>query len=96
MVQKKVEDIHRCLFRNRFDDGSLPNNILSTYVVISKILDHPCPEGCGGGVVILKNLISKTFNYVEQNGYLKILIKWVWGKGRRERGLSCPPITFDY
>jgi hypothetical protein len=36
---KKVEDIHRCLFRNSFDDGSLPNNILSTSVVISKILE---------------------------------------------------------
>ena len=41
---------------------------------------NPCPEGCGG-FVILKDLISRTFNYVEQNGYLKILIGCVWGKG---------------
>ena len=33
---------------------------------------NPCPEGCGG-IVILKDIICGSFNYVEQNGYLKIL-----------------------
>ena len=37
----------------------------------------PCPEGWG--FVILKDIISGSFNYVEQNGYLKILIWSVWG-----------------
>ena len=30
---------------------------------------NPCTEG-SEGVIILKDLISRTFNYVEQNGYL--------------------------
>jgi hypothetical protein len=28
----------------------------------------------------------------DKNGYLKILIGCVWGKGRLERGASCPQI----
>ena len=39
---------------------------------------NPCPEGCG---VVISNIVSEPFNYVEQNGYLKILIGCVWGKG---------------
>ena len=35
-------------------------------------------------------------NYAEQNGYLKLLIGSVSGNGRRKRGVSCLPITFDY
>jgi hypothetical protein len=46
---------------------------------------NPCPVGCEGAV-ILKDIISGLFNYVEQNGYLKILIGCVLGKGGRERG----------
>ena len=56
---------------------------------------NPCPEGCEG-VVILKDLISRTFNYAEQNGYLKILIGCVWGEGGREMGAICPQSIFDY
>jgi hypothetical protein len=56
---------------------------------------NPSPEGCGE-IFILKDLISGTFIFVEQNGYLKILIVCVLGKGGRERGASCPLITFDY
>jgi hypothetical protein len=41
---------------------------------------NPCPERCGG-FVILKHLISRASNYIEQNGYLKILIGCVWGNG---------------
>jgi hypothetical protein len=54
-----------------------------------------CPEGCEG-VVIVKDLVSKTFNNVKQNGNLKILIECVWGNGGRKRVVSCSPITFNY
>ena len=40
----------------------------------------------GGGVVIFKYIISRAFNYVEQNGYFRILIGCVLGKGVRGRG----------
>jgi hypothetical protein len=40
-----------------------------------------------GGEFILKDIISGPFKYVEQNGYLKILIGYVWGYGGRGRGL---------
>ena len=33
------------------------------------------------GVFIIKNIISRPFNYVEQNGYFKILIRCVQGNG---------------
>ena len=54
------------------------------------------PEGCGRRVVILKDIIFGCFNYVEQNGYLKILIECVWGNGGCGKGVSCPPITFAH
>ena len=56
---------------------------------------NPCPEGYGGGV-ILKYKFCEAFNYVEQNGYLKICIGCAWGSGGRGRGVSCPSITFNY
>jgi hypothetical protein len=37
------------------------------------------------GVVILKDIISRPFNDVEENGYLKILIENVWGNYGRGR-----------
>jgi hypothetical protein len=37
----------------------------------------PLPLGLRG-VVILKALIPRTFNYAKENGYLKILIGRVW------------------
>jgi hypothetical protein len=54
-----------------------------------------CTEG-SEGVIILKDLISRTFNYVEQNGYFKILNGCVLENGGRERGVSRYPITFNY
>jgi hypothetical protein len=39
------------------------------------------------GAIILKDLIFRTFNYVEQHEYLKILIGCVWKNGERERAL---------
>ena len=48
----------------------------------------------GEGVVIFKDRIFGLFNYVEQNGYLKILIVCDWGNGGHERGVSYPSITF--
>jgi hypothetical protein len=55
---------------------------------------NPCTEG-SEGVIILKDLISRTFNYAEQNGYLKILIGCVLENGGRERGVSRYPINFN-
>ena len=37
---------------------------------------NPCPEGCGV-IVVLKDIIAGTFNYVEQNYYLQILMGFV-------------------
>ena len=34
----------------------------------------------GGGHVLSKGIVVGPFNYVEQNGYLKILIGQFWGK----------------
>jgi len=34
----------------------------------------PCPEGCGGGDLASSDIVTRTFNYAEQNGYLKILV----------------------
>ena len=59
------------------------------------IIYNPCSEGSGGGVY-LKDIISGAFDYVEQNGYLKILIGCVWRNGGHGWGISCLPITFDY
>ena len=49
-----------------------------------------------GGGVILKDLIYGSFDYVEQNDYLKIFIGCDWGNSGHGRGVSCPPNTFDY
>ena len=46
---------------------------------------NPCTEGCWRAVV-LKNIISRLFNYAEQNDYLKILISCVLGIYLRGRG----------
>ena len=37
----------------------------------------PLPWGMGGA--ILEDIISRSFNYAEQNGYLEILIGCIWG-----------------
>ena len=49
-------------------------------------------------VVILKDIISRLFNYAQQNDYLNILIRCVLGIDWREGGGGAfrPPITFDY
>ena len=54
------------------------------------------PLSWGLGGVILKDIISEPFNYVEQNCYLKILIGCIWENGGRGSGVSCPPITFNF
>ena len=66
---------------------SFHNKAFNKHLICSQgITYNPCPEGWGEAV-ILKDLISRTFCNVEQNGYLKILIGCVWGKGGRERGI---------
>ena len=61
-------------------------------ICLQGITYNPCTEGA----IILKDLISRTFNYVKENGYLQILIGCFWVNGGRERGVSCLSITFDY
>ena len=41
----------------------------------------------GGGVVILKDIISRYFNSVDQNDNLKSYTGCVWGNGGHGRGL---------
>jgi hypothetical protein len=66
----------------------LRQRFLQNLICPQGITYNPRPEGCGGGgVVTLKDLVSRTFNYVEQNGYLKILIGCVWGNSGLERWL---------
>ena len=43
-------------------------------------------KNCEGGGVILKDIISRRFNYAEQNCYLKILIGGVYRNDGRGRG----------
>jgi hypothetical protein len=74
-----------------FYNNTFYKNFICPQVITYKI----CPGGCGG-FAILKDIISGPFNYVEQNGYLKILIECVLGNGGRERGASYPPITFGH
>jgi hypothetical protein len=40
---------------------------------------EPFHEGYGGRVVILKDVISRPFNYVDKNDQIKMLIRNVWG-----------------
>ena len=54
-----------------------------------------CAGGLGGGDAILKDKISKPFNYAGQKGYLKIFIRCGLGIDG-QRGAFCPPINFDY
>ena len=37
------------------------------------------PEGCGGRGVILEHIMSRPFDYIQQNGCIKMLIGSVWG-----------------
>jgi hypothetical protein len=48
------------------------------------------------GSVFFKDIISGFLNYVEQNGYLKILTGRDLGNGGRGRDVSCLEITFGY
>ena len=48
-------------------DQSLYKNL----IWLQGITYNPCREGYGG-IVILKDKVSRPFNYAEQNGYLKI------------------------
>jgi len=73
----------------------LPDHSFYTYLICPQgITYNPCPEG-SREVVNLKDVISRPFNYVGQNGYLKIRIGWVWGNSGG-RGVSFPLITLGY
>ena len=75
-------------FRSLYDHPFYMN-----LICLKGITYNPGPKGCGE-IVILKDRISGPFNYVEQNGYLKILFGCVWGNGGRGRGVSYFPSTF--
>ena len=47
-------------------------------------------------VVIFKDIIFGTFNYVEQNGYLKIFLDVLGEMMGMGGGVSYPPISVDY
>jgi len=64
-----------------------------TYLICPQGINYFALRAVG---VILKDIISGPFNYVEQKGYLEIFIGCVWRNGGLGRGVSCPPITFDY
>ena len=65
------------------------------YILLGHSL-QPLPRGLGG-FVMLKYIVSGTFIYVEQHGYLKIQIRSVLGNDRHVGGGGiCPPITFDW
>jgi hypothetical protein len=49
---------------------------------------QPFSWGLWGRVVILKDLISRPFNYIEQNGHIKMLLGNVWGNDGRGGGDS--------
>jgi hypothetical protein len=56
---------------------------------------QPCTDD-SDGVIILKNLISRTLDNIEENGYFKILTGCVWDNSGCERGVNCSSITLDY
>jgi hypothetical protein len=78
-----------------FEVSTTTLSIKKNLICPQSITYNPCPEGFEW-VIILKDLISRTFNYVEQNGYLKIVIECVWINGGRGKGVSSLPITFVY
>ena len=51
----------------------------------------PSPGDCEG-VNRHQDIFIRFFGYVEQNGYLKILIRWLWEKNEHGRGPRCPII----
>jgi hypothetical protein len=57
-------------FWSFYDDAFYKNLICP-----QNITYNPSPEGCGVGVVILKDIISRPLNYVQQNDYIKMLIR---------------------
>jgi hypothetical protein len=56
-----------------FHDNAFNKNL----VCPQGIRCNPCPEDFEGSV-LFKDIISRPFNYVKQNDYLKILIGCVW------------------
>jgi hypothetical protein len=46
------------------------------------------------GVDIFEDLVTGTFNSVEQNSYLRILISCIWGNNGHRAGAGCPATYF--
>ena len=55
----------------------------------------PPPPGTVGMQVIPKHIVIMFFDYVEQNGYLKILIHRLWEKNERGMRSRSPPIFWS-
>ena len=47
-----------------------------------------------GDNIITKTIFIGPWKYVEQNYYLKIWIRWLWGRCHLGKGARCPPISF--
>ena len=72
-----------------------PRFLQKAYILLRHSL-QPLPRGMGE-FVMLKYIVSGTFNCIEQNGYLKILIRSVLGNDRHGGGGGIfPPNTFDW
>ena len=52
-------------------------------------------KGYKGGILILKDIFSWPFNYVEQNDHIKMLIGNVWEMMGVGRVVTLSPIAFD-
>ena len=72
-----------------FQSNELFSKFLRQQKAISKFLSDAFRENtrCRAYLPSFKDTISGPFNYVERNGYFKILIGCVWGNGGRGGGL---------
>ena len=59
------------------------NSFYKNFICLPGITYNPCPEGCGG-IFIVKDLISRTFNYVEKKwlsqnfDWMCLGKRWAW------------------
>jgi hypothetical protein len=56
-----------------------------SYIYSEGLSYNTSPKGYGG-VVILEDIISRPFNYIQQNDYIKMLIWSVWEDDGRGGG----------
>ena len=61
----------------------------------SKFVTCSPSHGDFGGVSRPQRHSYNFFDYVEKNGCLRILIRWLWENNSRARGPRCPPIFWS-